>query len=53
MKPAIIDKRLKFELKLDGHLPRVIADRIKLKRIILNLLSNAVKFTKQGKIRAN
>ena len=50
MKPAIIDKRLEFELKLDSHLPRVIADGIKLKRIILNLLSNAVKFTKKGKI---
>lgn len=50
MKPAIIDKRLELELKLDNRLPRVIADRIKLKRIILNLLSNAVKFTKHGKI---
>lgn len=50
MKPAIIDKRLEFEIKLDRHLPRVITDGIKLKRIILNLLSNAVKFTKHGKI---
>lgn len=51
MKPAVIDKRLEFELKLTKHLPKVITDRLKLKRIVLNLLSNAVKFTKQGRIK--
>lgn len=51
MKPAVIDKKLEFELKLTNHLPKVITDRLKLKRIVLNLLSNAVKFTKQGKIK--
>lgn len=50
MQPAVVAKGLEFQLKLDDHLPIVITDRIKLKRLILNLLSNAVKFTKQGKI---
>lgn len=50
MQPAMLAKGLEFQIKLDTHLPIVITDRIKLKRIILNLLSNAVKFTKQGKI---
>jgi two-component system, OmpR family, aerobic respiration control sensor histidine kinase ArcB len=50
MQPAMVAKGLEFQIKLDTHLPIVITDRIKLKRIILNLLSNAVKFTKQGKI---
>jgi two-component system, OmpR family, aerobic respiration control sensor histidine kinase ArcB len=50
MQPAVVAKGLEFQIKLGTHLPIVITDRIKLKRIILNLLSNAVKFTKQGKI---
>lgn len=50
MQPAVVAKGLEFQIKLDTHLPIVITDRIKLKRILLNLLSNAVKFTKKGKI---
>lgn len=50
MQPSIEAKKLAFELKLDAHLPTVISDQIKLKRLLLNLLSNAVKFTKEGKI---
>lgn len=50
MQAAVVTKGLAFQVKLANHLPRVITDRIKLKRVILNLLSNAVKFTKQGKI---
>lgn len=50
MQPSIEAKKLAFELKLDTHLPTVISDQIKLKRLLLNLLSNAVKFTKEGKV---
>ena len=50
IQPAVTSKRLSFELKVANHLPRVLADRLQLKRSVLNLLSNAVKFTKQGKI---
>ncbi|MEN9917535.1 MAG: hypothetical protein RLY40_1477 [Pseudomonadota bacterium] len=50
MQPAVVSKGLDFHLKLGTHLPLIIADRIKLKRIILNILSNAVKFTKKGKV---
>jgi two-component system cell cycle sensor histidine kinase PleC len=39
-------------LRLTGHLapglPNLIADRLRLKQILLNLLSNAVKFTPRG-----
>ncbi len=48
--PAVVAKKLDFQIKLDNHLPLVTSDRIKLKRIILNLLSNSLKFTKQGTI---
>ncbi|HEY2567200.1 MAG TPA: ATP-binding protein [Candidatus Aquirickettsiella sp.] len=50
MLPAIVAKELDFKVKLDVHLPIIITDRIKLKRLVLNLLANAIKFTKKGKI---
>lgn len=50
MWPAVVAKSLEFQIKRDIHLPIVVTDRVKLKRLILNLLSNAVKFTKQGNI---
>ncbi len=50
MQPAVVVKKLEFQIKLDKNLPIVLTDRIKLKRLVLNLLSNAVKFTKKGTI---
>lgn len=50
MQPAVVAKRLEFQIKLGKNLPIVLTDRIKLKRLVLNLLSNAVKFTKEGKV---
>ncbi|KAF5271652.1 hypothetical protein FQR65_LT05273 [Abscondita terminalis] len=50
MLPAIVAKELDFKVKLDAHLPLIITDRIKLKRLVLNLLANAVKFTKKGRV---
>jgi signal transduction histidine kinase len=35
-------------MELDPTLPKVIADKRKLKQILVNLLSNSVKFTKPG-----
>ncbi|WP_339049808.1 ATP-binding protein [Rickettsiella endosymbiont of Xylota segnis] len=50
MLPAVATKELDFQVKLDAHLPFIITDRIKLKRLVLNLLANAIKFTKKGKV---
>lgn len=50
MQPATAAKGLDFQIKLDKHLPLIITDQIKLKRLVLNLLANAIKFTKEGKI---
>lgn len=50
LRPALQSKSLNLQLKLDGALPVIISDRVKLKQILLNLLSNATKFTKQGTI---
>ena len=51
LKPSAQEKKLKFKISLDQHLPHyVMSDAIRLQRILLNLLSNAIKFTHQGSI---
>ena len=47
----ITEKKLKFEINIDPHLPSVIfGDMLKLRQSVLNLLSNAVKFTDSGHV---
>ena len=41
-------KNLQFSLDVEPNLPKMIADRKKIERMLKILLSNAVKFTKQG-----
>jgi signal transduction histidine kinase len=41
-------KKLDVALDLEPALPLVVADRAKLKQVVLNLLSNAIKFTPEG-----
>lgn len=44
-------KALRFEMTLEEGLPRcLIADRPKLRQVLINLLSNAVKFTERGRV---
>ena len=43
-------KQLKIEQAIPLELPRLSADRTKVKQILLNLLSNAIKFTSQGRV---
>jgi len=48
--PLVRGKPVKLEKDVPLDLPRVPADRTKVKQILLNLLSNAVKFTPAGRV---
>jgi signal transduction histidine kinase len=38
--------RSKYEVSVDEILPRIMADRVRLKEIFINLLSNAIKYNR-------
>ncbi|HEU5012565.1 MAG TPA: cache domain-containing protein [Roseiflexaceae bacterium] len=44
------DRSVKLRVNLPANLPPVLADRGRVRQILLNLLSNAVKFTEFGEI---
>src|SRR2546422_5488641 len=48
--PLAGGKQLKLEKNIPLGLPGLVADRTKVKQILLNLLSNAIKFTTQGRV---
>ncbi len=48
--PLARGKQLKLEQSVPLELPRLNADRTKVKQVLLNLLSNAIKFTSQGRV---
>jgi signal transduction histidine kinase len=48
--PLVRDRRLKIERDVPVDLPRVLADRMRIKQVLLNLLSNAIKFTPSGRV---
>jgi signal transduction histidine kinase len=48
--PLVRDKRVKVEKDVPMELPRVDADRMRVKQVLLNLMSNAIKFTHSGRV---
>lgn len=44
-------KAVSLKVELEENLPPLIADRMRIRQILLNLLSNATKFTQEGFIR--
>ncbi|MBI4409770.1 MAG: PAS domain S-box protein [Gemmatimonadetes bacterium] len=51
IEPMVRAKSLSFSMEVEKDVPTLVADRTKLKQILLNLLSNSVKFTHVGWIR--
>ncbi len=47
---VLADKPVQFEIDLPDDLPHIVADRLRVRQILLNLLSNAIKFTNDGSI---
>jgi signal transduction histidine kinase len=51
LSPRATQANVEIEVEVDGYVPAVVADEIRMRQIGLNLLSNAVKFTpRAGKV---
>ncbi|MBI4589571.1 MAG: GAF domain-containing protein, partial [Candidatus Rokubacteria bacterium] len=48
--PLIRGRKLTISQEIEPALPPVLADRTKIRQVLLNLLSNAVKFTPEGAV---
>jgi signal transduction histidine kinase len=48
IKASLQQKPVELKLEIAADLPALVADRLRIRQVLLNLLSNAVKFTKEG-----
>jgi signal transduction histidine kinase len=53
LRPQVEAKDLSFEVDVPVSLPKIMADRSQIERVIANLVINAIRYTKQGAIRIN
>jgi PAS domain S-box-containing protein len=53
LRPQVEAKGLSFVVDVPVDLPRIVADRSQVERVVANLVVNAIRYTRQGEIRIN
>jgi PAS domain S-box-containing protein len=53
LRPQVEAKGLSFVVDVPVDLPRIMADRTQVERVVANLVVNAIRYTRQGEIRIN
>jgi two-component system, NtrC family, sensor histidine kinase KinB len=51
LRPQVEAKGLDFKTDAPSDLPKVMADRLQVERVLANLVVNAIRYTKQGEIK--
>jgi len=51
LRPQVEAKGLSFVIDIPLELPRIMADRSQIERVIANLVVNAIRYTRQGEIK--